>query len=255
MKTPLLIDMDGVLRLGKTPAESAAEFLSYIRSSNRKACILSNSTLDDSTGFKKFFDDNSIECSIPIMTTVEATLKYVKNNYKSVQIHCDENIKSLFDEFTDNENPEAIIVGDIGKQWNFEIMNDIFKKVLNGADFIAMQKNKFWNTPEDGLLLDAGSFIKAIEFAVGREAVLIGKPSPLYFQTALQFIGLDKSQKFLMLGDDLETDIIGAQNLNSKAILIYTGKTNKEMVENSNIKPDFEENNLVKVIELLEKLD
>ncbi len=255
MKTPLLIDMDGVLRLGKTPSEFAAEFLSYIRSSNRKACILSNSTLADSTGFKKFFDDNLIECSIPIMTTVEATLKYVKNNYKRVQIHCDDNIKSLFDDYTDNDNPEAVIIGDIGKQWNFEIMNDIFKKVLNGADFIAMQKNKFWSTPEDGLLLDAGSFIKAIEFAVGREAALIGKPSPLYFQTALQFIGLDKSQKFLMLGDDLETDIIGAQNLNSKGILIYTGKTDKKMVENSKIKPDFEAQNLFDVIELLEKIN
>ncbi len=189
------------------------------------------------------------------MTTVDATLKYVKNNYKRVQIHCDENIESLFNEFTDNENPEAVIVGDIGKQWNFEIMNDIFKKVLNGADFIAMQKNKFWSTPEDGLLLDAGSFVKAIEFAVGREAVLIGKPSPLYFQTALQFIGLDRSEKFLMLGDDLDTDIIGAQNLSSKAILIYTGKTNKEMVENSKIKPDFEAQNLFDVIELLEKIN
>jgi HAD superfamily hydrolase (TIGR01458 family) len=255
VKTPLLIDMDGVLRLGKTPAESAAEFLSYIRSSNRKSCILSNSTLVDSTGFKKFFDENSIECAVPIMTTVDATLNFVQKKYKRVQIYCNDNIKSLFDEFVDDDNPEAVIVGDIGKAWDFEILNNIFKKVLSGTDFIAMHKNKFWNTPKDGLLLDAGSFIKAIEFAVGREALLIGKPSPLYFQSALEILRLDRTEKFLMLGDDLETDIIGAQKLDSKAILVYTGKTDKMMAQNSLVKPDYEADNLVEVIELLEKLN
>jgi HAD superfamily hydrolase (TIGR01458 family) len=247
--------MDGVLRIGNTPAEGCAEFLNYIKSSNRKSCILSNSTLADSNKFKIFFDENSIECSIPIMTTVDASLRFVKNNYRRVQIHCNENIKYLFNEFFDDKNPEAVIIGDIGKAWNFEILNDIFKKVLNGADFIAMQKNKFWTTPEDGLLLDAGAFIKAIEFASGKEALLIGKPSSLYFQTALEFIGVETSQKFLMLGDDLETDIIGAQKLNSKGILIYTGKTNSQMLKNSNIKPDYEANNLFEIIELLEKLN
>ena len=255
MKHPLLIDMDGVLRLGNNPAPGVSEFLKYLENSGRKVCILSNSTLADSSGFVNFFKSNSIDCNIPILTTVEGTLKYVKDNYKSIEIYCSENVKHLFREFVDHESPQAIIVGDIGKAWNFEILNDIFKKVLAGSDLIAMQKNKFWSTPEEGLLLDAGSFIKAIEHAAGKEALLIGKPSPLYFQNALEFIGLDREEKFLMLGDDLETDILGAKKLNSTGILIYTGKTNKQMVKNSNVQPDFEIETLFDAIELLEKIN
>jgi len=253
MKQPLLIDMDGVLRLGNKPAPGLPEFFEYLENSGRKVCIISNSTLADSAGFIQFFKSNSIDCKIPILTTVEGTLKYVKDNYERIEIHCGEKVKHLFNEYIDSETPQAIIVGDIGKAWNFEILNDIFKKVLAGADLIAMQKNKFWSTPEDGLLLDAGAFIKAIEHAAGKEALLIGKPSPLYFQNALQFIGLNKDEKFLMLGDDLETDILGAKNLNSTGILIYTGKTNREMAKKSSVKPDFEIDTLIDAIELLEK--
>jgi HAD superfamily hydrolase (TIGR01458 family) len=255
MKQPLLIDMDGVLRLGNNPAPGVPEFFKYLENSDRKVCILSNSTLADSSGFVNFFKNNFIDCIIPILTTVEGTLKYVQDNYEKIEIYCSENVKHLFREFIDNESPQAIIVGDIGRDWNFEILNDIFKKVLAGADLIAMQKNKFWSTPEEGLLLDAGSFIKAIEHAAGKEALLIGKPSPLYFQNALEFIGLNRDEKFLMLGDDLETDILGAKKLNSTGILIYTGKTNKEMVKSSNVKPEFEVHNLFDVIELLQKIN
>ena len=63
------------------------------------------------------------------------------------------------------------------------MMNEIFVKVYNGVELVAMHKNKFWY-PEGKLSLDAGAFIKAIEYAFGKEAVLIGKPSPIYFHSA-----------------------------------------------------------------------
>jgi ribonucleotide monophosphatase NagD (HAD superfamily) len=119
------------------------------------------------------------------------------------------------------------------------------EKYHNDADFIAMQKNKFWKPDGKTLCLDAGSFITAIEYATGKEALLIGKPSPIYFRTALKEIrskishqkkmALEKAlsfgeglgEAFYMLGDDLETDINAAQALKGgKGILIYTGKQN-----------------------------
>ena len=102
----LLIDMDGVLRLGNKPTGGCKEFLDYVHKSERKACILSNSTLADSKGFREFFTKNSIPCELPIMTTVEGTLKYVKSNYTKIDIYCDERVKNLFEEFKTEDEPE-----------------------------------------------------------------------------------------------------------------------------------------------------
>ena len=59
------------------------------------------------------------------------------------------------------------------------VMNEIFQKVFNGADIIAMQKNRYWYPQGGDLSLDAGAFIKAIEYGSAKEAVLIGKPSAM----------------------------------------------------------------------------
>ena len=59
------------------------------------------------------------------------------------------------------------------------------KKSIQVTDLIAMHKNKFWN-PEAELLIDAGAFIHGIEFASGKEAIVIGKPSSHYFKAALR---------------------------------------------------------------------
>ncbi len=122
-----------------------------------------------------------------------------------------ESIKKIFADLLVDENPEAVIVGDLVDGWSYDILNEIFRDVYSGADLIAMQKNKFWKPDGKTLCLDAGSFIKAIEYATSKEALLIGKPSPIYFKAALKILGEENSD-FLMLGDDLETDIVGAQN-------------------------------------------
>ncbi len=248
---PLLIDLDGVLRIGNQPAENLREFLEYLKNSRRPACVISNTTMLNAAEIKKYFDNLKIELPIPLITASDATYLYSKSRYKRVAVYCSELVKNMFSEMLDFENPEAVIVGDIGKGWTYEILNDIFRKVRDGADFVAMQKNKFWKTPEDGLLLDAGAFIKAIEYSTNKEATLIGKPSPIYFNTGLKRIGFKPGAKFIMLGDDLETDIKGANDLGAKSILIYTGKTSKPYPTESENKPTYEADNLLDVIELL----
>jgi HAD superfamily hydrolase (TIGR01450 family) len=162
-------------------------------------------------------------------------------------------IKSLFKELIVEENPEAVVVGDLGNEWSYKILNEIFREVHNDADFIAMQKNKFWKPDGKTLCLDAGSFITAIEYAAGKEALLIGKPSPVYFKTVLKETG-SKIKDFFMLGDDIETDINAAQALGGKGILIYTGKTKFPLPADIEKKPDFEAKSLFDVISLLDKI-
>ena len=247
---PLLIDFDGVIRLGKKTAEDANEFFRFIEDKKIPSCILSNSTLRNGKDIKQFMSDNKIESDIPALSCADASIDYVKENYKGVAVFASNSIKAMCKELLDYNNPEAVLVGDLSDKWSYEILNEIFRLVYSGAHFIAMQMNKFWSPDDEELYLDAGSFITAVEFATGKKAKLIGKPSEIFFESGLKALGVKVGSEFLMLGDDLETDIFGAQNLGGKGILIYTGKTEYPLDKNSNIKPDYEVMNLSEVIGL-----
>jgi len=249
-KIPLLIDFDGIVKIGKSPAPDAEEFFNFINENKIPACILSNSTLRTGDLIKEFFTSHGISLSIPALTAFDATLSFVKKNYKKVQVYCRDYLKHHFDGMIDEENPEAVVIGDFEDRWNYKIMNDIFKKVFNGADLIAMHKNKYWN-PSGELLIDAGAFVTGIEYAASEEAIVIGKPSPHYFKAALEKIGATPEDEFFMIGDDIENDVKAAQDLGGKGILIYTGKTKFPLDSNLGIKPDYEVHSLSDVIDLL----
>ncbi len=255
MKKALLIDLDGVLRLGNRPAPYLKEFLKFISEKNIQACILSNSSLYSSEKIKKFFIEHSIELNLPIITTVDTALNFVERNYKNVAVYTSDEVKKLFSDFLNYSNPEAVLIGDIGNKWNYEIMQEIFTFLKNGAKLIAMHKNRYWNKPDVGLQLDAGTFIHGLEYAASVDSILIGKPSELYFQSALTKLGMKKNSNFVMLGDDLDTDIKGAKNLGAETIIILTGKTIKPYPDKYKSYIDYEASNLLDVIDILESFN
>jgi len=249
---PLLIDLDGVLKLGNSPAPNVKDFFDFINQNKISACILSNSTIRTGELIKEFFNEQRITLSIPAITAFDATLSFVKKNYKKVQVYCRDYLLHHFEGMINNENPEAVVIGDIEDKWNYQIVNDIFKKILSGAELVAMHKNKYWN-PRGELLIDAGAFITGIEYASGKEAIIIGKPSPNYIKAALEKIGAKSEESFFMIGDDIENDIKAAQDFGGEGILIYTGKTKFPLEKNIKIKPKFEAYSLKEVIRILKK--
>ncbi|MGA9292725.1 MAG: HAD-IIA family hydrolase [Ignavibacteriaceae bacterium] len=251
---PVLIDFDGIIRLGTKPAPDAKSFLEFLSEQKIPSYIISNSTLKTSDDIKRFLKENEMDFGIPALTSVDAAINYVKNHYKKISVFCDEEIKKNFSEYIDDNYPEAVVIGDLGDKWNYETMNEIFRRVYKEADLIAMQKNKFWKPDGINLCLDAGAFISAIEYAAGKESVLIGKPSPIYFYTALELLGFNKDDHFIMIGDDIETDIQGARELGGTGILVYSGKTKYPLDPSLKIKPDYEAHNLKDVISIIENL-
>jgi len=251
MKTkPILIDFDGVVKLGHSPASDAKEFFNFINANKIPACILSNSTLRTGDLIQEFFSSHGITFSIPALTAFDAALSFVKKNYKRIQVYCRDYLVHHFEGMIDDENPEAIVIGDIGDKWDYQMMNDIFKRVFAGADLVAMHKNKYWN-PSGKVLIDAGAFIAGIEYATSKEAIVIGKPSPHYFKAALEKIGVNIDDGFFIIGDDIENDVKAAQDLGGKGILIFTGKTKFPLESDSVVKPDFEAHSLKEVINLI----
>ncbi|MBT8380274.1 MAG: HAD-IIA family hydrolase [Ignavibacteria bacterium] len=249
-KKPVLIDFDGVVKIGDLPAPNAKEFFNYLNENKIPACILSNSTLRTGELIKDYFSSHGINLQIPALTAFDAAVSFVKKNYKKVKVYCRDYLIHHFDGMIDEEDSEAVVIGDIEDKWNYEIVNNIFNKVYNGADLIAMHKNKYWN-PHGELLIDAGAFIEGIEYSTDKQAILIGKPSKVYFETALNKIGSSLKDEFFMIGDDVENDVIAAQKIGGTGVLIYTGKTEYPLKNKLDKKPDFEIHSLAEAIKML----
>ena len=91
-------------------------------------------------------------------------------------------VKADFAELEEcDERAEAVIVGDLGEAFGYGILNRAFRHLMAGAELIALQKNRFWMTP-DGLSLDVGPFVAALEYASGTEAYIVGKPARGFFE-------------------------------------------------------------------------
>ena len=95
MKNTLLIDLDGVLRIGNSPAKYISEFLSFIKANNINACVLSNSSLYSSKTIYDFFSNHSIKIDLPILTTVDFAVKYVEERFNSIAVYASDEVKNL----------------------------------------------------------------------------------------------------------------------------------------------------------------
>jgi HAD superfamily hydrolase (TIGR01458 family) len=135
-----------------------------------------------------------------------------------------------------DRDPHVVVVGDLASGFDYATLNRAFQAVLGGAEILALQKDRFWKARGE-LVLDAGPFVVALEYATGRKARLIGKPSRDFFRVALEGLGVPAEQ-VAMIGDDVENDVRGAQEAGLMGILVQTGKYRKDLVERSGILPD-----------------
>jgi HAD superfamily hydrolase (TIGR01458 family) len=147
------------------------------------------------------------------------------------------------------EKVDCVVIGDAGERISYNSLNIAFRHLLDGAELIALEKDRTWMAP-DGLSLSAGPFVTALEFATGKKATIIGKPSKAFFDRALDEMRLRPGQ-VAMIGDDIVTDVAGAHRAGMKSILVKTGKYRKDSENNSVIKPTCSIDSLAHLTEIL----
>ncbi|HVO35518.1 MAG TPA: TIGR01458 family HAD-type hydrolase, partial [Gemmatimonadales bacterium] len=136
--------------------------------------------------------------------------------------------------------PEVVVVGDLGDAWDFAKLNRVFLHLMEGAELIALQRDRYW-LRGGALALDAGPFVAALEYATGKRALVCGKPSPEFYRTALASLGkqaVEQAKDVVMVGDDLWGDVEGAQRAGLTAWMVRTGKFRDDVVAASGIVPD-----------------
>ncbi len=139
-------------------------------------------------------------------------------------------------------NVDAVLLGgadegeETGRIFSYLNLNRAFHELDAGAALYCLHKNRWWQTAE-GARLDAGAFVAGLEYAADIEAMVLGKPSNAYFAAALEALDAEAGLTW-MVGDDLETDIVGAHKHGMKTLLVRTGKFRPDDVERSPVQPD-----------------
>lgn len=220
-----LIDLDGVLYIEDQPISGGAKSVNWLRQQGFPFRFLTNTTIHSRDTLVAKLSRFGIQAESGEMfsTAVVAAKWLADKGVARVQLLLTEDAQKDFTEFeiTDRQ-PEVVVVGDLGAQFTFDILNSAFLAVKAGARLIALQKGRYWQR-QSGLAMDAGAFVAALEYATATEAELIGKPNRAYFGTALADLGLAPS-RVAMIGDSIDADIGGARAVGMPTILVRTGQ-------------------------------
>lgn len=254
----VLIDLDGVMYTGRTPVPGAREAISILEERGFSYRFLSNTTRNcrHTIAQKLALMGLPIPESL-IFTPAVAASRYLKNsgrhNYRFLITG------DVIRDFPKNERKsqqqktDLVIIGDAGDEFTYANLNGAFRDLVDGADLIALERDQYWMTSE-GLSLSAGPFVTALESATGKKALLMGKPSRAFFDLALGDMGLE-ARDAVMIGDDIATDVGGAQEAGLRGVLVRTGKYREDIAKKSAIRPDMVLDSIADIEKVVEAAD
>lgn len=135
-----------------------------------------------------------------------------------------------------DKDPDYVVVGE-GRTLNFEMVEVAVGMILNGAKLVATNLDPNCPTQHGGTRPGCGAIVALLEAATGIKAFSVGKPSPVMLRAACQEIGRTP-EKVVMIGDTMETDILGGVQLGLKTVLVLSGGTREDELRRYAYQPD-----------------
>ncbi|MGD8999863.1 MAG: TIGR01458 family HAD-type hydrolase [Granulosicoccaceae bacterium] len=218
----LFLDLSGVIYEGSRPLPGASEAVEKAR---RRGLVLRFVT-NTATSSSEAILDKLAGMGVPIepdelFTAPIAAKHYIQHHDLRPFCLVHEAIQPEFADL-DHSEPNCVLLGDAREGLNYAALNRAFRLCKQGATLIGIGMNKYFKD-ESGLNLDAGPFIRAIEWAADTPAIIMGKPSQAFFDQIIASTPFTAGQ-CLMVGDDLEGDVQGAVAAGLQACLVKTGK-------------------------------
>jgi HAD superfamily hydrolase (TIGR01458 family) len=238
----ILLDVDGVLHVSGAPIAGAAAAVRRLRADGHRIRFVSNTTTRSRAQVGDRLRQMGIAIEDDELQTTGAVAARVLEGKRVLAL----TMPGLLDDLEGLQlvgmNVDAVLLGgadegeETGRVFSYLNLNRAFHELEAGADLYCLHKNRWWQTA-DGARLDAGAFVAGLEYAADIEATVLGKPSNAYFAAALEALEAEAGLTW-MVGDDLETDIVGAHKHGMKTLLVRTGKFRPDEVERSRVQPD-----------------
>lgn len=237
-----LIDMDGVLVAGRAALPGAREFIARLERAGRKYLLLTNNPIytPGDLSYRLGKAGISIEPE-HIFTSAMATARFLESQrgrggtaYVIGENGLSEALHHSGFILTDHE-PEYVVLGET-HAYNLDHITRAIRFLVAGAKFVATNPDVAGPT-EDGIAPANGAMAALMEAASGVKPFFVGKPNPLMMRTALNFLGVH-SEHTVMIGDNMDTDIIGGVQAGLETILILSGVTRREAIVRYSYQPN-----------------
>ncbi|XP_032942989.1 haloacid dehalogenase-like hydrolase domain-containing protein 2 isoform X2 [Rhinolophus ferrumequinum] len=218
----VLVDLNGTLHIEDAAVPGAQEALKRLRGTSVMVRFVTNTTKESKQDLlerlkKLEFDISEDE----IFTSLTAARNLVEQKEVRPLLLVDDRALPDF-KGIQTSDPNAVVIGLAPEHFHYQILNQAFRLLLDGAPLIAIHKARYYKR-KDGLALGPGPFVTALEYATDTKATVVGKPEKTFFLEALRGIGCEPEEA-IMIGDDCRDDVGGAQKVGMLGILVKTGK-------------------------------
>jgi HAD superfamily hydrolase (TIGR01458 family) len=239
----VLIDIDGVLTVSFEPISGAVAAVEQLRAASVPLALVTNTTSRSRASIAAALAAAGFPvASSDILTAPAVAAAYLHEHYpgarclllNSGDIRADLAGITLAGE--DDPAVDVVLIGGAGTEFSYQALNHAFSCLQAGARLVAMSRGMYWRTSE-GLQLDSGAFVAGLEQAAGTEAEVVGKPAEAFFGAALAHLGVS-ARDALMIGDDIDNDVLAAQRCGLTGVLVKTGKYQERRLSGAASAPD-----------------
>jgi HAD superfamily hydrolase (TIGR01458 family) len=254
----VLIDIDGVLTVSWQPVDGAVAALGRLRAAELPVALVTNTTSRTRASIAGVLAGAGFPVTAgDILTAPVIAAGYLKDHYPGARClllnsgDISEDLAGVALART-GDAVDVVLLGGAGAEFSYQALNRAFGHLQAGARLVAMHRGLYWRTAE-GLQLDSGAFVAGLELAAGTTAEVVGKPAPAFFATALAHLGADAAHT-LMVGDDVENDVLAAQRQGLAGVLVKTGKYLPRALRDASGTPDHILDSFAGLPELLDQL-
>lgn len=220
----VLLDLGGVIYEGDHALPGAIDAVAKLHQAGLPLRFITNTTRSTKGMLLGRLTKLGLDMSAnELFTPAQAARDWLKAHDCSPVLVVHPNLAKEFEDIPEREK-RAVVVGDAGNAFDYAHLNRAFRVLIDGAELIALAKNRTFKDADGALSLDAGAFVTALEYASGKTATVLGKPAPEFFAAALASIDCPPEDA-VMVGDDAEADIAGSLRAGlGRALLVRTGK-------------------------------
>ncbi|TVZ39728.1 HAD superfamily hydrolase (TIGR01458 family) [Alteromonadaceae bacterium 2753L.S.0a.02] len=218
----LFLDLSGVVYEGNTLVKGAREAIETAREMKIVLRFVTNTATKSTLAVLDKLAALGLDARPEELFTAPAAARaYILNNNLRPFLLVHQAIVSDFDGVI-QAHPNCVVIGDARDGLSYANLNQAFQLCKSGAPLVAIGMNKYFQT-EHGLQMDAGGFVRAVCWAADCDAIIMGKPSASFFAEVVKSTSLTP-QECLMVGDDVEGDVLGALSAGLQGCLVKTGK-------------------------------
>jgi HAD superfamily hydrolase (TIGR01458 family) len=255
----VLIDIDGVLTVSWQPLPGAVAALRRLREMALPLALVTNTTSRSRASIASALAGAGFAVTAAdILTAPVIAATYLAEHYPGARCLL-LNSGDIGDDLAgvrlageDDREADVVVVGGAGSEFSYQALNRAFGHLQRGARLVAMHRGLYWRTSK-GLQLDSGAFVAGLEQAAGTTAEVVGKPAPSFFTAALALLGASPAGT-LMVGDDIENDVLAAQRQGLTGALVKTGKYLPRMLLTASGTPDHVLDSFADLPALLDRL-